>query len=191
MDESVVDVHAQLKLCEEQHARNIFEIAKLETVVAEMQPELDALRASSGDGGKLHADYRQLRKVYHAHVKWAGSCQEPSQCLLLFYAIECGLKCVYMRRNKLQSTKQLADRGLLRSYGHDLARWSKELRMPALPTNTSVQFRLMSDMSKTCHIDKAHEAWRYGVVMESESQGMLVRWLVGVSEWIKPQLGDK
>jgi hypothetical protein len=188
MDEYVVDVNAQLQLCKEQHELDTFEIAQLQAKFFEIQPKIDALNSAGGDGGRLHSDYKQLKKVFYAHLKWAESGNEPSKCLLLFYAVECGLKCVYLRRSNLRSTKQLATNGLLSLNGHDLQKWCKALNMSHLLSGTTIHFSVLSDASKKQYnIDRAHEAWRYGVSLESEAQTSIVQWLFRLSDWIKKQ----
>ncbi len=187
MDEKILDLSAQLQTCKTEHEQQVFEIERLKAEIAVIKPQLDALLSSNGDGGKLHADYRQLKAVFHTHLKWAGSRKEPSSYLLLFYAVECGLKYVYLRRNRMASTQQLAESGLLSGNGHDLMKWCKDLKMPASLAGVTVHFRLLSNTSKQYNIGKAHEAWRYGVPIEKSTQDTIVEWLTAVSDWIKLQ----
>jgi hypothetical protein len=63
---------------------------------------------------KIPAYVAELRKAFIKHHK-VSMLDETSQSyyLLRFYAIECGLKCAYLRTNKLKGTPDIQDEELL------------------------------------------------------------------------------
>jgi hypothetical protein len=130
---------------------------------------------------RIPAGTSELRNAFWQH----GQKDHPvSGHLLLFYAVECGLKSVYLRRNRLQTTDQIPQD---QDRGHDLARWIKELRLPASVLSAGATFRLARDGS--CYgIEMAHQAWRYGVVVEGADEASLLEYLRNVQNWIQEAL---
>lgn len=129
----------------------------------------------------IPAGSSELRAAYHQHT----SRHLYSLHLLLFYAVECGLKSVYLRRNRLSNTDQIPRADLRGS--HDLGRWVKELRLPASVASKGSRFRLERDGSAQT-ISRAHEAWRYGVRMNPDDERDLVSYLRAIHAWIKGAL---
>ena len=75
----------------------------------------------------------QLKRAYKAHKKHSTTSNEDiSHLLLLFYAVECGLKARYLWENKLSSTSDFETSNLNRKYGHghDIFMWCKVLKIP-------------------------------------------------------------
>lgn len=138
----------------------------------------------------IDAGVSELRQAFHAHRRVAGSGGASSSYLLLFYAVECGLKAVWLKRHNLWTTAQMRDKTLLSRNGHDLRRWSKELKLPARLTQSPtspVQFRLTSDNS-AWDVGDAHQAWRYGVRMDPDDEQALVAWLGRLGAWLHEEL---
>ena len=106
--------------------------------------------------------------------------------LLLFYAVECGLKSVYLRRHRFRTTAQIQDLEL-QDKGHDIARWVKELRLPASLLRASGEFRLIRDGARY-GIEMAHQAWRYGVSMEEIDEAGLLEYLQTIQNWVDEAL---
>ena len=106
--------------------------------------------------------------------------------LLLFYAVECGLKSVYLRRHRFRTTAQIQDPEL-QEKGHDISRWVKELRLPASILHAGAEFRLTRDGARY-GIEMAHQAWRYGVSMEVTDEAGLLEYLRTVKNWVEEAL---
>jgi len=106
-----------------------------------------------------------------------------SNYLLLFYAIECGLKSIYLRRHRLQTIDQIYDVQLRKS--HDLALWVKELRLPASQTGIAPSFKLARDSQGSLGIEFVHQAWRYGVIVDVVDEQLILLWLGRVKRWIE------
>jgi hypothetical protein len=74
----------------------------------------------------IHAGYSELKKAFFTHSVNAKDDTSSSHNLLLFYAVESGLKSIYLNRTKLYTTKKIGDENLRNS--HDLLLWIKELK---------------------------------------------------------------
>jgi hypothetical protein len=131
----------------------------------------------------VHAGVRHLRKAFQRH-RQPGLEQKQSRILLLFYAVECGLKAAWLARSNLQDTSAMEAR--FKDQGHDLRLWAKELRLPAAIANSRTHFRLRDG---SCHgLEVAHQVWRYGVDMDPADEDALEGWLEQVWEWAKEEL---
>ena len=74
-----------------------------------------------------------LRKAFQKHSDAGKACACSSHYLLLFYAAECGLKSIYLRRNKLVRLTNEMHRtdSNYPPNGHDLMGLIKALKLPA------------------------------------------------------------
>jgi hypothetical protein len=130
----------------------------------------------------IPAGSRQLRRSFFQHVEQAKKGTSPSHYLLLFYAVECGLKSIYIERAPrwVKTTSDIPDEALRRS--HDLDNWAQKLRLSIYVTRVNTSFRLRRDNS-SWSISYAHEVWRYGIAMHPADEQRLVRWLKLVLQW--------
>ncbi len=124
----------------------------------------------------LDAGVSELWRAFSQHTGMG----EQSKYLLLFYAVECGLKAAYLRSRSFHRISQIRDEKLRKT--HDLQLLAKELRLPAALIG-DLSFRLRRDRSRRWLIDKAHEAWRYGVTIDSEDH--LTEQLQRLQQWLK------
>jgi hypothetical protein len=131
----------------------------------------------------MHAGVGHLRKAFQRH-RQPSLQQKQGRILLLFYAVECGLKAAWLTRNRLRDTSAMEAR--LKEKGHDLGVWARELRMPAVIANGRTSFRLRDGSSFTLEV--AHQAWRYGVDVDPADEDELEKWLGQVWEWAKEEL---
>lgn len=93
----------------------------------------------------------------------AGYTRKNPHRLLLFYAVECGLKAVWLRRQN-RSLFDLAD---IDKTGHNLRQVLKELRVGSqlsLPENLQLMpiTRDENQIARNGDITILHQAWRYG-----------------------------
>ena len=131
----------------------------------------------------ISSGFTELRNAYLGHSRFAltGNCD--SHHLLLFYGLECGLKSIYLKRNRLQRTDQIGDEPLRSS--HDLFLFIKELRLPAQIGGTSPpSFRLERDGTALL-VKIAHEVWRYGIIIKKDDLESLIGWMQAIHNWIK------
>jgi hypothetical protein len=134
----------------------------------------------------VHAGISELRKSFRRHRR-TDLPQGPSRNLLLFYAVECGLKATWMDKTRLLNTDQI-DLDLLKSYGHDLMFWAKKLNVPATVIQGGQQFR-SRNKKKQYDLRKAHEAWRYGVEVDPTDEQQVAACLERVWQWAREELG--
>ena len=65
----------------------------------------------------IHSGVGNLRKAFQRH-RLAAIPQPQARILLLFYAVECGLKAAWLTRNRLRDTSSIEAK--LKDRGHDL-----------------------------------------------------------------------
>ncbi|NER89077.1 hypothetical protein [Moorena sp. SIO3A2] len=141
----------------------------------------------------IHAGVSELKQAFHQHLAAHRSLTGPSSYLLLFYAAECGLKSIRLRRNNLRTTKYFQDP--IKKYGHNLDSWCKELRISANQLTFKTQtknkstpsFRIACDDSIQ-DIGKAHQVWRYGITIKKEDEEHVIEWLHQLCNWIKENI---
>lgn len=134
----------------------------------------------------IPAGWSELKGAFHQHISVAKNGASPSHNLLAFYAVECGIKSIYLKRNKLRTTENIRDERLMRS--HDISLWVKELRLPAAITGTNTGFHLHRDQQSAWSIARAHEVWRYGIIICPADESELVRWLDYIRQWVEKEI---
>jgi hypothetical protein len=120
---------------------------------------------------KIHAGISELKASHLRLGAVARTSQGPPAHLLLFYATECGLKYVQLRRSNLQTTERLGE------VDHDLVALIKNLRLPASALGELPPLRISRNRSESCPASSAHQAWRYGVRIDAEDEAKFVTWL--------------
>lgn len=132
---------------------------------------------------------KQLKHAFNTHLNTSKKISGTSSYLLLFYAVECGLKSIWLERKKRYQNKyKNQDNSLLLKYGHTLELWVKELRISAKEVGEAPNFHLDGDRSTILDISKAHQVWRYGIKIEAEDEQKLVEWLQNICNWIKENI---
>ena len=141
----------------------------------------------------IPAGVSELKQAFHQHLKAHRSITGLSSYLLLFYAAECGLKSIYLRRNNLQTTEDF--QVAIKNYGHKLDIWCTELEIPAskLTFKTQTEKKLIPSFHLACggssrNIVAAHQVWRYGITIKKEDEEDLIDWLHQLCHWIKDNI---
>ncbi|WP_156926965.1 hypothetical protein [Azospirillum halopraeferens] len=111
---------------------------------------------------------------------------DDSRGLLLFYAIECGLKALYMDLHKLaRASAANAQAVPARSFGHRIDDLIAALRIPMhrIPSRPP---HLQLRGGGSVHVSDLHEAWRYGekIVVHADA----VAWLRQVASFVREEL---
>jgi hypothetical protein len=122
---------------------------------------------------------REIEKSFRRHRNVADSANAPSAThrMVLFYAVECGLKAVYMRRNRLSRTD-----GTVTGFGHSLSDLLASLRCTyRLPDAVGNDGRQIASKS-------LHEAWRYGKTLDGQRERSCERSLKKIVLWIDSEL---
>jgi hypothetical protein len=133
----------------------------------------------------ISSGYTELRKAYWDHTRIADSGKAESYYLLFFYGLECGLKSIYLRRNKIDRTDKISNEKLRRT--HDLLTMIKELKLPAQIARSAPSFRLARD-GTALQIESAHEVWRYGILIQADDLQYLLGWMQDIRNWIKEMI---
>jgi hypothetical protein len=108
--------------------------------------------------------------------------------LLRFYAVECRLKAMLLRRRNLSSTSQLEED--LRS--HDLRRLATELRLDPAAYRDLRRCRRRANGGRAGRSIEAvdmHQVWRYGLGVEDEDEKAFVAGLISLEQRCREELG--
>jgi hypothetical protein len=131
----------------------------------------------------IPAGYTELHNAFRGHIRVADTGTEDSHYLLFFYGLECGLKSIYLKRNKILRPDQTSNENFRST--HDLSLLIKDLRLPAQVTGAALpSFRLERD-GTSLPIKRAHEIWRYGIIIQPDDEKKLVAWMHAIRSWIK------
>jgi len=124
----------------------------------------------------------QLVKAFKTHYKYSVSTKEEmSHILLLFYAVECGLKAKYLKEFNGTSTADFETLPVLKKYGHghNLWQWAVELKIPNMGFKNDDKNRPISQM---------HERLRYGSYNETTVENVQKKFLKDIMVLLKKEL---
>jgi len=127
---------------------------------------------------------QSIEKAKEAEKREAKKREFSASCnLLLFYAVECGLKALHIRmKEKKTETKEI---------GHNLPLLVRELKInPKTIPNIQLRFRLPNN-KKRWDVDEIHQAWRYGVEIDPTDEQTIVDWLKDLCKWIKNRINER
>lgn len=135
---------------------------------------------------ELRNAWRELSAVA---MPAAASTRKNPHRLLLFYAVECGLKAVWLKRH----SRSLFDREDIDKTGHDLRQLLKELKVGAelsLPENLQLKpvTRDGAQKPRNGDISILHQAWRYGGSCTAPTDSDCEHQLQQVLTWIQGEL---
>ena len=149
----------------------------------------------------LHVGYSELKQAFYAHLSASGQIKGISSYLLLFYAVECGFKSIWLRNHpKIKHTSKLQDSQDIKLFtedGHNLAIWIKELKLSKQELTEigicdelkEIKYFRLQDKS-TWEVENAHQAWRYNVRMNLDDQERLVECLKNLCNLIKDKINQ-
>jgi hypothetical protein len=126
---------------------------------------------------------RRRSEELFASAEREKSHDADSAALLLFYAVECGLKSVYMLQNNLKVTDEArGTAGSARSFSHNLGMLIVALNISRasirpMPPVVIVRLGLNGGSSVL------HEAWRYGEKIKDTN--VIYDWLSSLIEWCR------
>jgi hypothetical protein len=134
---------------------------------------------------------RELRRAYRELSELAtptpGTARKNPQRLLLFYAVECGLKAALLKRQQ----RRLFDGDDIANTGHNLRKILKELKVGAnlsLPENLMLQPVNQPQTPRHGDISILHQAWRYGGECVTPTDRDCENQLQEVLSWIQGEL---
>lgn len=106
-----------------------------------------------------------------------------SAALLLFYAVECGLKSAYMLQNNLRHTgEERGNAKSARSFSHNIVALIQALNISRVSMK-SVPGVVTARLRQTGTPKVLHEAWRYGEKIQDTDA--IYDWLKSLLEWCK------
>lgn len=117
-----------------------------------------------------------------------GDRQNPHR-LLLFYAVECGLKAVFLKRQ----SRTLFEGADIHRMGHDLQQMLKDLKVgSALLLPESFQLPAATQgaasLPRKGKFGDVHQAWRYGGKCQAPTDQDCEQQLLKVLTWIQGEL---
>lgn len=132
---------------------------------------------------ELARAWRHLRQASRATPR-----QAPHR-LLVFYAVECGLKAVWLQ----QKNKEVLEGADIALLGHDLNQLFKDLcighQLAALPRVITLKpLERPSPRARCGGVDVLHQAWRYGVEVKTPDDIEIEQQLDKLNEWIAKEL---
>lgn len=129
--------------------------------------------------------WARARSVYNGCTNAAS--KNNAHRLLLFYAVENGLKSLIMRKEGVSAGD--VD---FSAEKHDLNRLLDRV-MASSSLKLPVSVRMKSDppsaSQRSCRIGDVNQMWRYGCVAESPSDSVLEAKLEAVAVWIDAEIG--
>ena len=148
----------------------------------------------------INVGHSEFRQAFHAHLKAAQKTEGCCSYLLLFYAVECGFKSMWLKEKKIFNTDKIQndhDMKLFTEEGHNLAVWIKKLGLePYELTKIGLSsdlkeikyFRLQNKSSY--EVGNAHQAWRYHVRLDADDEKKLVEVLKNICDLIKEKINQ-
>lgn len=134
---------------------------------------------------------RELKRAWRELSKHcrpvSGSRLSPHR-LLLFYAVECGLKAVWLKQNQ----KTLFEDTDIQATGHDLGKILSTLRA-GRQLSAHIQMKPVTvqgnkSLPRNGGIDILHQAWRYGGSCQKPTDMDCEQQLEHVLDWINGEL---
>lgn len=149
---------------------------------------------------------REMQRAWQENLsayKDAQSNTKNSHRLLLFYAVECGLKAVLMNRERVNRTDDLGDK--LTEIQHNLNKLLDELQINVsyrLPDQLILSDIKKPDQERKLTAGDINQVWRYGAKIEkgcynrqypkssteSINDQSIERQLLKIVEWIEGEL---
>lgn len=134
---------------------------------------------------------RAWRELSIVATPVTGNTRKNPHRLLLFYAVECGLKAVWLKRQN----RKLFDRNDIDKTGHNLRQILKELRVGttlSLPENLQLATVTSNEngpqLPRNGDISILHQAWRYGGECITPTDNDCESQLEQVLRWIQGEL---
>ena len=125
---------------------------------------------------------------YYLYRTADSSISPKSRRLLLFYAVECGLKSLIMKnigKNTYEELKKYSEEQGKRIHGHDLKAMAQEM---GIEHKYSLR-RIHLAKEGECAPDRYNELWRYGATVADEEEEIKAeKTLLWIAEWIEQRL---
>ena len=132
---------------------------------------------------------RAMKELSTVATLPGGNARTNPHRLMLFYAVECGLKAVWLKRQ----SRSLFDKDDITKTGHDLRQVLKDLKVGSqLSLPASIQLsEVVQDKKSVARggdISILHQAWRYGGECKTPTDRDCETQLEKVLNWIQGEL---
>ncbi len=133
--------------------------------------------------------YREIKQAWRQNLEVSNAeTRKNTHRLLLFYAVECGLKAVIMKRERLNRTDDCAT---LSQLGHDLNGLLDYLRAGTLLHLPKVSMSSIENPSTPRQVGakEFNQMWRYGgKTKDTPTDADIETQLLKVIDWIAKEL---
>lgn len=126
---------------------------------------------------------------YQLYKRSSEAISPKSRRLLLFYAVECGLKSLIMKDigyNTYEQLKKYSEEHGKRIHGHDLKAMTQEI---GIEHKYPLKRIRLAKEGQDCTPDRYNELWRYGAATEDEEEeAKAEKTLERIAIWIEQRL---
>ena len=133
---------------------------------------------------------REIQRAWRTNLEASNvKPRNNAHRLLLFYAVECGLKAIIMKRQGKDRTDLCPNLAESRHNINKLLDCLSAGNSLKLPKEFLIKTK--EDLNKgdrKCKTEEINQMWRYGGTVNSNGDPDLEKQLTNISEWIKPQL---
>lgn len=131
---------------------------------------------------------RSFQNHYIMYTNTEDGMPERTRRLILFYAVECGLKSLILKnigKNTYQEMQEYYDMCGKKIPGHDLKEMTKEVGIEASYPLKSIKL----DKSRYVKPKQYNELWRYGATVEDEAEEKREeKTLLQIADWIRQRI---
>lgn len=141
----------------------------------------------------IPATRKELEKAFRKHLHTFRTVNEQhrniSYKLLLFYAVECGLKVLILKEILGKTTDDIRNHGILGpklrgAGGHNLKCFLQYLQIHSYKLQN-----LKCKNGMEASVEKYNQVWRYGIQIDDpDIENEVVRELQKIAEWIERKL---
>lgn len=135
---------------------------------------------------------REMQRAYRQNL--SASQKEPktnAQRLLLFYAVECGLKAVLIKRravNRSDATPEVHGASHNLNKLLDLLSAGKELKLPDQLRMKEIRCAGAEPSKRKLSCGGLNQVWRYGGELIEPKDDQIENDLYAIAEWIKDEI---
>lgn len=139
---------------------------------------------------RISVTRRELQRAYRSHCIACNAIDKrkckPTYLVMLFYAVECGLKAIWLKRNGKEETASCGKQ--FDSFGHNInimlsqLRVHKKLHLP----NKSRVVNPGRRSARDVYSEQLNQAWRYGCQLDNDE--IFEEKLVNLITWIRGEL---
>ncbi|MGR0481099.1 MAG: hypothetical protein ACTFAL_06745 [Candidatus Electronema sp. V4] len=138
---------------------------------------------------------REMERAWRENLSAFQEAQKMSNAvrLLLFYAVECGLKAAIMRRKGAKRTDSCQEIG---EYQHDINKLldavhvKGQLRLPRIIQMCGISCSRNSSKNRELNAGQINQMWRYGgSSFSTMTDAGIEEKLLQINEWIRSELG--